>query len=383
MDNLMVNSRLVMRKGVVMHVKRTITGVETKSILAKLGAEVHPEDILAVGQASSGFRTVHLATELQTDPKKALSHLKRKLGERIYEGEVLAQRNDFFGIRKKLLLAPTDGVLDLYDDKRGELKIKLPPQKQTLVSGLFGIVDKIDEATGTILIRSMVDLGYGVLGSGKERGGILKFFGNTEQLISSKQLSQQSHGQIVVGGGLVFLDAIEKAIGLNVMGIIAGGINASDYKAIVGGRWNIHNKKWSDVGVSVMVTEGFGSISMGQDIFELLKSHDGKFAIMDGNRARITLPSSDQNSMMYVRKTQLPTGSYVETEPLTSPVEIKVGMHVRIVSGPLVGTLGVVKSIDQSESLLPSGLNSILITIETKQSQLKIPFQNIEALVEN
>lgn len=381
MDKLFINSRLRVNKGVVMHVKRTMLGYESRTISVKVGMEVHPEDVLAIAQATAGFRTIHLADQLGEDPAKANQFLKRKMGERIYEGEILAAKPELFGLKKKVIQAPIDGVLEIYDPKRGELKIKLLPQNIKLVSGVFGIVDKIDVATGSIMIKSQVDVIYGVFGSGQERGGLLKVFGNNEQLISSKQLTTLMHGQILVGGGLVFLDAVEKAIGLGVEGIVSGGINAADYKAMAGGRWNIHNKKWSDVGVSLVVTEGFGTIPIGDDIFEILKKHDGKFAFMDGNRSRILLPSNDQNSMMYIRKTQLPPDSYVESEPSPELVELKVGMNVKIIGGPLLGLRGVVKAVDESVSLLPSGLSSTLVTVETKQQKLRLPYQNLEAIL--
>ncbi len=381
MDKSFIKSRLRVRKGVVVHVKRIILGYEKRTISVKVGQEVHPEDVLAIGQATAGFRTIHLANNLEVDPKQALTYLKRKIGERIYEGEILAARDDLFGLRKKVLQAPTDGVLDVYDDTRGELKIKLLPQTFKLVSGLYGMVDKIEPTTGSIIIKSLVDIVYGVLGSGQERAGILKIYGNKEQLISSKQLTSNSKGQLIVGGGLVFIDAIEKAISLGVEGIISGGINARDYKSMVGGRWNIRNRKWSDVGVSVMITEGFGSIQIGDDIFSTLQKYDGRFCFLDGNRARIILPSNDQNSMMYVRKTQLPQGSFVESEPSQEMIELNIGITVRVVAGPWIGLSGIIKEIDQVSSLLPSGLSSIMVTIETKQRKLRLPFQNIEAIV--
>lgn len=376
-DQLVVATRLRVRKNIVTHIKRQMP-MEKGRLHVVLGQEVSPGDVLGEGQTPMGFRTIHLTGELGDDPKKAILDLKRRIGQTIFQGELLAEKHDLFGLRKKMLLSPVDGVIDFYDGEKGNLRIKLIPKQVKLISSVYGIVDGVDAKTGTILIRSLVSAIYGVLGSGKEREGILKLIGSPEDLISSKQIAETTRGQILAGGAMVFPEALHKAVGLQVAGIISGGINASDFKTIKGGKLDVVRSDWSDVGLSLMVTEGFGSICMGDDVYTTLREHAGKVAILDGNRARLILPINDQSSMIYIRKTKLPPKAVLEEGMVTGEAEVKVGVSVRVLSSPVLGSQGKVEAIDRTLSELPSGIKTFMVTVATKSRKLRVPYQNLE-----
>lgn len=364
-----------------MHLKRHIPGGKAGAIRVHSGQEVFPEDILAEGLVFGGFRMVHLAHELDVSPNSAASYLARSIGQKIYQGEVLAVRKILGGLSKKVIVSPVDGILDYYDETKGELRIKLLPHVVKLVSGVFGVVDKVEVDSGVILIKSLVDLVYGVFGSGKERDGILRVIDAPETLVSSKQISVPMSSEILVGGGLVFLDALEKAISMQVAGIITGGINAKDFRAMSGGKWSFHNKSWSDVGLSLVVTEGFGSIPMGNDIFSCLSRYDGRFVIIDGNRSRLILPNSQQNSIIYTRKVALPNEYYADSQPDLEISTMVSGSKVRLITEPYVGVQGVVSEIDRTATQLPSGVTTFLVTVDTPFRKIRVPYLNLEIIV--
>ena len=156
------------------------------------------------------------------------------------------------------------------------------------------------------------------MGIGKSRDGILEVVGGKGDIINISKISQANSEHIIAGGSLIYGDALASAISLGVRGIITGGINVKDYKSMTGGVLEVPLKIGRDVGVSVLVTEGFGSIPIGDDMYSVLQEHNGKFAIIDGNRSKLTLPSSDSNSMFRIRATQLLD---LEKEPLIEAVK--------------------------------------------------------------
>lgn len=214
----------------------------------------------------------------------------------------------------------------------------------------------------------------------KDHLPLLRVLGSPGALISSKQITEDMKGKIIVGGSIVFADALEKAVEVGLSGLISGGINTEDYLSISGGNWNFADKKWFDVGLSLLITEGFGSVPISEDIFDLLNKHHDNFALIDGNSRYLILPSSDQNSLTYIRKTDLQVDPRQGCE-MEEVGELKVGSHVRLASSLIIGTLGVVESIDGKASLLPSGVSTIMVTVLTKRQKYRVPYNNLEIIL--
>lgn len=341
--------------------------------------ELQPEDVLGEGQTTTGYRVIHLAKELRTDPKTAYACLRRKIGQNIYRGELIAQYRSMLGLSSKIYISKVDGTLEDYSQKTGDIRIKLIPKNTQVMSGVFGIVEKIDTTSGIITVKTVASIIYGVLGVGREREGIIQVLGGSDDLISSRQIPHEMRGKILVGGGLIFTEALEEARNAGASGIVTGGINAGDYKKMVGDKWNISSKQWTDVGLSLLVTEGFGDCPVGCDIMTLLKEHNNKFAIMDGHNGRLILPSQDRNCMMYLRRVSLPLEGALE-DLVQQIVELTVGHDVRIITAPYLGVQGKVIAIDQAATRLGSGIAVRLITVDTKSMKLRMPYSNVEVM---
>lgn len=379
MDQIYTNFRTRVVYNRVIHIQRHLPNAGRK-VDVSVGQEVGPGDILGQGQAPAGFRTIHLSAQLQENPKNAQNYLKRKIGQAIYEGELLAAKTGLFGLGRKNIICPVDGIIDFYDINNGNLRIKHLPKVVKVASGVWGVVDKVEEGTGIILIRTMASLVHGLLGCGRERSGSVKVLGSAEDLVSSRQIVDGMRGEILVAGGIILLEALQKAVNVGVGGIISGGINARDFRAMVGGGLNLSKKHWSDVGISLLLTEGFGAVSIGEDIFRLLKGHHGKFALLDGNRARLILPSGDPDSIMDVRRTRLPVGVGVEPDVEVDLVPLKIGSWVRLLGNKQLGVLGKVESLDKTPSKLPCGIMTYLVTVVTVNRKIKVPYLNLEVV---
>ena len=76
-------------------------------------------------------------------------------------------------------------------------------------------------------------------------------------------------------------EAINKAHDVGVLGIVGGGINDQDLKVILGYDLGVAITG-NEVGPTLVVTEGFGDISMGERTFDLLCSHEGRKASING-----------------------------------------------------------------------------------------------------
>lgn len=377
----LVPVRLRIEKDKVTRITRTLKG-EGHFIINK-GQAVSPEEIIGSATISSGFRTINLATKLAVSPNEVEKYLVKKIGQRVYKGELLAYKTGWLLGRKKEVIAPADGNLDFLDHKTGELKISFFPKKIDLPAGVFGIVEEVDEERGQVIIKTQVSHIHGLLGSGRSRDGMLHFLGKNDDLIDKSLIEAGYDQRILVGGSLLFKDAIFAAVSEGINGVITGGINAEDYRVISGGRIIFPKKMDNDIGISLVVCEGFGSVPIGDDIFELLAKYAGKFIFIDGNKALISLPSFSSSSLMAVKRTALPKLQPNNlTEDYTTGIsELKVGLKVRVVGNSYLGVQGNVIAIDNSFSLLPSGLKTCLATVETARRKIQVPVANLEIIM--
>ena len=368
-------ARIRIKKDVVVRIHRKLSGKGT--IRLSIGQEVTPEDLIGVSSISSGFRILKLAELLSVAPNEVEKYLKRALGKRIYKGELLAERSGKLFGGKKIVTAPTDGVLDLLNPKSGELRITFFPKQEDLPAAVYGIVEHIDQAKGEVVIRTQVSLVYGLFGSGRVRDGILRIIGKRDDLIGKSSISQKFEGQILAGGCLVLKDAISSGISAGVSGIITGGINARDYRSLAGGRLIFPKKLDNDIGVSIVAAEGFGPVPMGEDIDKILKIYEGRFVLIDGNAGVISLPSFEADSIIKVRKTHLPP---IQIENSKHELELKIGLRVRVAGNTFVGEQGVIVALDKTETTLPSGVKAYLATIETRRRKIQAPVANLEIM---
>lgn len=376
--DLKANYRVRIKPNQVVHIRRTISG--KGSLKVSKNQEVTPDDIIGVYIIEAGFSAVNLAKELGVSPSEALRYLKVPIGRTIFKGELLAYKKGFFS--EKIITAPTDGLIDEYNPKSGELRMKFLTKELPLASGVFGKVDSVDNARGEVTIRTLVTQVYGVFGSGIERSGILHHIGGSSSLVSGLEIKPGMSKQVIIGGALAYGEALRKAAVVGISGIICGGFNLNDYISIVGSL-NAHSRLGTDVGISLMATEGFGLLPIGNDIFELTKQYSGRYVFINGNLNQLLLPSANSDSILTVRKTALPIlplSKVPAIKPDLTIVDIKIGDRVRIIWPPFMGAQGRVTSIDKKVTVIESGISTYLLTVETPRQMLKVPFTNVEVI---
>lgn len=371
--------RVRIERDVIVRIQRNLKGKGAVSVA--LNQQVAPSDIIATSQISKGFRTLNLAQLLNVSPGEAAKYLKKSIGQRVYKDELLALKSNWLS-GKKVVTSPADGVFDFLDPKTGELRLVLFPKKEDMPAGVYGIVEEVDAQRGQVTIRIQATIVHGVFGSGRVRDGILRVIGKRDQLIEKATIIAKPEEQILLGGSLVFKDAIYAAIYAGVSGIITGGINAKDYKDMAGGRLVFPKKIENDIGISIIVCEGFGSIPIGLDIYQTLERFNSRFVSIDGNAGMIILPSFESISIEKVKKTKLPP---IQENILGIHkhdfVELKIGQNTRIVGNSYQGEQGKIIALDFTETLMPSGIKTYMATIETNRRTIQVPVANIEVIL--
>ena len=376
--NLIVNSKVRIISDKITVVIRQLQG-EGK-ILVSEGQIVNPSDIIGKSILFAGFRSLNLADALQVSPGDVKKYLQRPIGKPIFKGELLAYKKGGLFDGKRIVTSPTDGILELLNESSGVLKLRILTAKVDLPAAVFGEVLRVDHIRKEVMIKTQVSEIYGVMGSGKMRYGYLRILGGRGDLVDKDRIASDFADKILVGGGLIYPDALNKAVSLGINGIITGGINAPEFRSVAGGRLKRDSKSESEVGIGIVVTEGFGLVPIGQDIFDLLKKFEDKFVILEGNKGRISLPSYTADCLNKIKEVALPMTGKIDDLAEVNAQELKIGQVVRGIGNPYMGETGKVAAIDQSPTKLASGITVFMVTIETSSRKVKMPYTNIEII---
>lgn len=372
---LFANQRVRIRPGICRLIKRTLKGPGQISV--QKNTEVSPHDILGHYKVTAGFTKVNISKELNVSPEEISKYMKKNVGQTVFKGELLAFKKGFFGTSQ--IIAPTDSIFETLDKKTGEATFKLIPKDVSLTSGVFGVVEDVNQAQGEVIIRCMSTEVYGVIGTGSEKEGFLNVISGPGDLVNAYKVTPENRGQILAAGSLVLQETIKKALTCNVNGIICGGLNLDNYLSMATSL--VPSKRvGTEIGISIVASEGFGLVPIGEDFQEMLNKHNGRFVMINGNLGRILLPSDDPNSILSCRKVGLPLKEALGARPDLSIEEVKVGSKVRLIAPPFMGAQGEVLEIDGNPTKLESGISTYLLTISTRVKKVKIPYSNVEII---
>lgn len=364
--------KVPLRKRVVFSENERITyefPAHTK-LHVKQGDDVTPETILAEYEVSWGFRIFHVGQALRLRSAAAKKSLQKQVGQRMYEGEVVAQTSSLLPFQKKQFKSPVDGILQSVTEN-GDITVSMLPQRVIQASLFWGNVEEVNQnqendkkglSTDSvkIIIKTQVAKLYGIMGSGKRREGRIVTVGAPSDFVLPQKMESSVENSIIVAGSLIEHGVLEKALLLKASGIIAGGIHLRDATAM-GIKLPHDATEGTDVGITIVITEGFGPVSIGDVHYSLLSKYNGRYGIINGNTASLLIPLK----LGEISKGQ----AKLEGEQASETIPLKTGMVVRILSQSEFGKIGVVKEIAKKPEMLASGLSELLISVELYEQE--------------
>ena len=320
----------------------------------KIGAAVAETDIIAHCEVSAGERLIKIAHVLGVPGRDVKNFMVRKVGDRIYEGEVIARKKAFFGFGKTEIKSPVDGMIEEIDE-RGDVILKFLPKPVRLIAGAAGRVEEIGE--NKIAISTIATKVRGFVAAGHDREGMISVICDPKDFILPSTIKADSEGKILVGGALLEKGALEKAVTLGVGAIISGGVNFRDFENLGGG----------DIGITVMITEGFGTLPMGGDIWQFFKKKEGMVGFIFGKENQLIVPEM---------------GATESSEPAAGSLwrELKVGDKVRFFREESSDLVGVVKDLP-GEQILNSGVFAeVALVVFPSGEEMILPAANLEII---
>lgn len=358
-------------------------------VLVKEGDRISYDTEVAMTNLPGKVNVLNLALILELESSTGVFEEKRKslelskyllknVGDTCEAGELIAKRKTFFGLYQRECKAPVKGSIEYVSDVTGQCLIREPPIPLNLQAYIPGIVTKVIPNEG-VEIETPAALIQGIFGIGEETHGELMMVNDSENdALTEDLLTEECAGKIVVGGSIVDGPTLKKAVELGVKGIIVGGIKDADLTSFLGYSIGVAITGEERMGLTLILTEGFGKMSMAVKTFNFLKEFEGRLACINGAtqiragviRPEIIIPI-DESSRDGREDEEL------HLEGLTS------GLPVRIIGPPYFGAIGHVTDLPVDLQTVETESKVRVLEVELEDGcRVTVPRANVELIEE-
>lgn len=345
-------------------------------VLVQRGDHVLATDVVAQADLPGDVTPLNLANQLSVSPSDVPACMVHHEGERIEKGELLAESPGIFGFFKSRYIAKVSGTVESVSKVTGQVMIRGEPRPVRLLAYLAGQVLEVLPREG-VVIGAEVSFVQGIFGIGGEAYGAVRMAcPEADQDLTEELILDDMRGQIVVGGARVTGTALRRAAEVGVSAIITGGIDDEDLRDLLGHDLGVAVTGGEQVGLTLVLTEGFGTIAMAQRTWQLLESRAGDPASVNGAtqiRAGVQRPE-----ILIPLVEPVPADSR-ETHATSGYLE--PGSPVRIIRDPYFGLIGTVAELPEQPQKLPSGSMARVLSVKLDAGEnVVVPRANVELL---
>ncbi|MEN8152325.1 MAG: hypothetical protein ABFS86_21080 [Planctomycetota bacterium] len=333
-------------------------------VTAEVGASVQHDEVIARTNLPGDVQSVNLAHRLSIEPSDLPRYMAKKEGDSIEKGEVIAESKSFFGLFTSRCESPITGTIETMSAVTGQVLLRKPPIPVEVTAYVDGVVSEVHPEEGAT-VETWGTFIQGIFGVGGETNGPIRVVAESkDQLFTPDLVPADGKDAILVGGSRVTMETLTKAREVGVAGIICAGFDDQDLRTLLGRDLGVAITGQEKLGITLVLTEGFGEIAMADRTFRLLKENDGQRASINGAtqiragviRPEIVIPKLSRDKPGEGDR-QESTGGLTE------------GTRIRIIREPNFGSIATVTG-------LPPELQAM--ECETKVRVLKIKLDSGE-----
>jgi hypothetical protein len=345
------------------------------NVLVKPGDLVDARQVVAETFMPGDITPLNVAKLLSMPPGDVPDCMLRREGDQIRAGEALARTKGIFGRFRTECKCDCSGTIESISDVTGQVIVRGAPQPVQVKAYLTGRVVEVLPGEGCA-IESDVTFVQGIFGIGGEAFGPVRIACRThEQEFTDDLITADMKGCVVVGGARVTGQAIARARQVGVAAVVSGGIDDADLEAFLGYNLGVAITGSERVGLTLIVTEGFGEIAMARRTFALFVSREGAEAAVNGTtqiragvmRPEIVIPLDRERR------------DSVSPEALEAA--LTVGAPIRVIRDPYFGLIGRVTAMPPEPQVLQSGSRArvLEVTFDSGEGAI-IPRANVELI---
>jgi hypothetical protein len=342
-----------------------------------MGQHVGVQDIVAETFMPGMVTPLNLANALAVPPGEVPSIMLKKTGETIMPGDILARTKGIFGYFKKDYVSKIQGTIESISKITGQIIIRHEPIPIQVKAYLQGTVVEIVPREG-VVIEAPVCMIQGIFGIGGETFGTIRLVSDdADQTLKPERITPDMKHQVIIGGARITRESVSRAIEVGVAAIVSGGIDDHDLKEILGYDLGVAVTGTETLGITLIITEGFGDISMAKRTYDIFKRHAGELASVNGAtqiragvmRPEIIIPL-DKSKITQSKLTEAVGGGI-----------LAVGSQVRMIRDPYFGMLGTIQKLPSEPQVLGSGSKARVLEVKTMQGEtILVPRANVEII---
>lgn len=340
-----------------------------------LGQRVEAGDVVASTHLPGNVTTVNVARELNVQPGEVPGAMVKAEGDSVQVGEIIAETRALWGLFHSAATSPIAGTIETISDVTGQVLVRGEPIPVRLEAYVAGTVAEVLGNEG-VVIETTCALLQGIFGLGGETyGELLLRAEGPDSVLDADALDADCTGKVVVGGSVVTGAALRRAAELGVKAIVVGGIGHRDLDDFLGYPVGVAITGHEGVGLTLVITEGFGHITMARRSFELLRDRQGQRASVNG---------ATQIRAGVIRPEVIVTYPEGQAPPAASEFTsagLRVGSLIRIIRDPDFGSLGTVVELPETpQKIETEALVRVLVAELADGRRVTIPRANVELI---
>ena len=346
-------------------------------VLVQEGESVSSDKVVARAELPGKVHVVNVVNLLGILPEDLKEFMVKREGERVEQGQVLAENKPLIKWFKSTVVSPITGSVETISNSTGQVLLREPPRRLDLFSYVDGRVVEVIPGQG-VRIETTCAFVQGIFGVGGETWGTLVMVATSpEQPLEAGQLTSDHAGKIVIGGAFVGAEALQRAKAVGVKGLVVGGMHDKDLRVLLGYDLGVAITGTENIGFTLVLTEGFGQIPMASKTFELLQALNGRKASISGAtqiragviRPEIIVPRGSEES--------------INTADLSGQVRAgaKIGDPVRVIREPFFGRIGEVVALPSDLLMIPTESHvRVMEIVFADGTKAVVPRANVEII---
>lgn len=341
--------------------------------LVKIGDKVGAEQVVLKTELPGKADVVNVMSLLGCQPHEVKQFMVKPIGEHVEKGELLAMRAAFFGLFKTRIESPMSGTIESVSDVSGQVVMRGAPVPVDVKAYIDGKVVEADEGEH-VTVEVTGSFIQGIFGVGGETyGKIVMASSDPSGILGENSFTEDMKGAVVVGGSLITYNGLQKAIEVGVNAVVVGGFDDADLKKFLGFDLGVAITGHEELGLTLVLTEGFGQIPMADKTFALLKECEGKNASVNGAtqiRAGVMRPeiivARDEEASMKENEAKL---------------ILDIGTRVRVIREPYFGMFGTVTALPAELTKLPTESLARVLDLKFDDGTVAtVPRANVEIM---
>jgi len=366
---LQVTARTILRKRRLLPLRG--------EVLVDAGQQIEAETVIARAELPGDIHPVNVANRLGVQPAEVRRYMLKDVGDTVDAQEPIAETKPWIKFLKTSCLSPVRGSIQSISDVTGQVMVQQPPRPVELQAYLPGRVVEVIPNEGAI-VETPAALVQGIFGIGGECAGRLMVVAESpDEVVSASTVSAEWHKSVVVVGSVVTADLIGAAADEGAAALVGAAIGAAELRTVLGYDIGVAVTGAERVGLTIVLTEGFGQLAMARRTFDLLRQMEGRAASVNGatqiragvQRPEIIVPLDARDA------------SSAQHLPEAGADGLRQGDPVRLIREPYFGVIGRVVELVPELQTIETEATVRVMRVEMEDGRtVSVPRANVETI---